>query len=184
MIYMYSVVPQADRSYPRAVRRTVEIVDHDLGWAAAFAEERERIAAAVPPETVIEHIGSTSIPGMPAKPTLDIMIVTDRLAAVLAGMESIGYEYRPGSFDDEPDHFFLRRICGGRRTHHVHLLTETSPRVAQYRLFRDYLIATPDAAALYAGAKRDLAARYAEDRGAYIEAKSEVVEQLMQRARR
>jgi GrpB-like predicted nucleotidyltransferase (UPF0157 family) len=66
----------------------------------------------------------------------------------------------------------------------VHLLMDTSPRVAQYRLFRDYLIATPDAAALYAGAKRDLAARYAEDRGAYIEAKSQVVEQLMRRARR
>ena len=72
-------------------------------------------------------------------------------------MESIGYEYRSGSFDDEPDHFFLRRICGGRRTHHVHLLMDT---------------------------KRDLAARYAEDRGAYIEAKSQVVEQLMRLARR
>jgi GrpB-like predicted nucleotidyltransferase (UPF0157 family) len=175
------MLTRAASLYPRCVRRIVEVVDHDPSWATAFAEERARIAA-VPLGTVVEHIGSTSVPGLPAKPTLDIMIVSGQLSLVLPALESIGYEYRPGSFAEDPAHYFLRRVRGGVRTHHVHLLERNSPRVGQYRLFRDYLIATPAAVTLYADAKRDLIARHGDDRAAYLAEKPAVVEELMRRA--
>jgi GrpB-like predicted nucleotidyltransferase (UPF0157 family) len=160
----------------------VEFVEYDPAWPDAFERERVRIVAAVPPGTAVDHIGSTAIPGMPAKPILDIMIVAADPAALIPMLEAIGYEYRPASFAEDPRHFFLRIKRGERRTHHVHLLEEHSERVAQYRLFRDYLIAHPPAAARYAQAKRDLAARL--DRPGYLAAKPAVVAELLADARR
>jgi len=85
----------------------------------------------------------------------------------------------PASFADDPEHLFLHRLRGEKRTHHLHLVAATSPLPTRYLLFRDYLRAHPDAAAGYEAVKRDLAARYPTDRDRYVEEKPAAVVALL-----
>lgn len=163
----------------------LELVPYDPAWPAAFERERALLAAAVPGALSIEHIGSTSIPGMLAKPTLDILVVLARAGDVLAREEqlaAIGYDYRPGSFPDE-EHLFFRKVVDGKRKVHLHVLGATSPDPAGYRLFREYLVACPRAAARYRSAKLALAERVGYNRSAYVAAKERVVDELLHDAR-
>ncbi len=130
----------------------------------------------------VEHIGSTSVPGLAAKPTIDILAVADDLDAVLArGVP--GYDHRPGSFPDDDRHLFFRKVRDGKRLCHLHVVHQSSPEIDDYRLFRDFLRANPDVAARYADLKRELAARFADRRQAYVEAKQRQVDVLMIEAR-
>ncbi|MDQ4097539.1 MAG: GrpB family protein, partial [Actinomycetota bacterium] len=129
---------------------------------------------------------STSVPGMPAKPTLDILVVLPVAREVLERAEelaAIGYDHQPDSFADDPDHLFFRKVVDGRRKAHLHALSSTSPKPAEYRLFRQFLIAHSEAASKYATDKLRLAERLGYDRSAYIAAKEWVVEELMKDAR-
>ncbi len=155
--------------------RTVEVLPYDPGWPAKLKLERELLAEALPSALSIEHIGSTSVPGLSAKPTLDILVVLESLDEALARIEqlaSIGYDYRPGSFVKEDDHLFFRKVVNGKRIHHLHVLADSSPEPAEYRLFRDFLIARPDAAARYEKEKLALAAKHQDDRAATSAPKS------------
>jgi GrpB-like predicted nucleotidyltransferase (UPF0157 family) len=152
-----------------------------------FDVERGLLAAVLPQAHAIEHVGSTSVPGLAAKPTIDILVVVDEIGGVLdrrSALAELGYEYRPGSFADDNEHLFFRKVSGGRRTHHLHVLASSSPKPESYRLFRDYLIMNGDAAHRYEQAKRDLALRYANERGRYVTEKADVVSELLSEALR
>ena len=165
---------------------SVEVVEHDPRWAADFAAIAGLLRRCVPEAVVVEHVGSTSVPGMAAKPTIDVLLVVDDLGSVLSRVDELtglGFDHRPRAFPDEPDHLFLRRVVDGKRTHHLHVLRAGSPEIEEYRFFRDHLIAHPEVAAFYAETKRGLAAHYPTDRLRYVEAKSAVVAAILAEAR-
>ena len=166
-------------------RRMVEVVDYDPPWPTQFAQERESLAQAVPDALAIEHIGSTSVPGLCAKPTFDILVVVGSIDSFLAhepSLIALGYEQRD-SFTEDEQHAFFRKVVDGRRTHHLHVLTQDSPRPAEYLLLRDYLRANASAAEEYAQVKWDLATEYATRRDRYVTVKSDYVTALMNKAR-
>ena len=166
--------------------RSVRVVPYDPTWPPSFEAARSDLATVVPEALSVEHVGSTSVPDLASKPTVDVLLVVDDLAVILdrlAELAAIGFEYRPGSFAPERHHLFFRRVVEGERTHHLHVLTSDSPEPDDYRLFRDYLRASPDAAARYESAKLDLADRFARDRASYVQAKEPIVEELLVAAR-
>jgi len=174
-------------TYEEKPAATVEVVAYDGTWAGMFDVERELLAAVFPEARAIEHIGSTSIPGLAAKPTIDILVVVDEINGALdrrGVLAELGYEYRPGSFVADDEHLFFRKVSGGRRTHHLHVLASSSPKPARYRLFRDYLIVNGDAATRYGEVKSALARRYANERARYIAEKEEIVSALLAEASR
>ncbi len=165
---------------------SVRLVPYDPSWPASFEAARGDLATVVLEALSIEHVGSTSVPGLASKPTVDVLLVVDEFALVLnrtSELAAIGFEYRPGSFAPERRHLFFRRIVGGDRTHHLHVLPSDSPEPDDYRLFRDYLRANPDAAERYEAAKLDLSDRFARDRTSYVQAKEPIVEELLVTAR-
>jgi GrpB-like predicted nucleotidyltransferase (UPF0157 family) len=161
-------------------------VAYDPAWPERFRTEQAQLAVALPHAPAIDHVGSTSGPGLSAKPTIDVLAVVSDVDDVLkdhAALERLGYEYRPGSFADDGDHLFFRKVSGGKRTHHLHVLAASSPRPDDYLLFRGFLGASDDAAPRYEQAKQSLAEKYATERGRYVAEKSQIVDQLMSEAR-
>ncbi len=166
----------------------VELVAYDPDWPRQFAVEADRLRAVLDPALVIgiEHFGSTAVPGLIAKPIIDILIAVHSLARAKAEaiepILSLGYVY--WADNPKPDRmFFVKGMppYGARRTHHVHI-TEPDREMWRRRLpFRDYLRAHPDEAARYADLKRDLAQRHATDREAYTDAKTDYVAAVYRR---
>ena len=165
-------------------RRTVDLVDYSPGWPALFERERAALSTAVGEVAlVIEHIGSTAVPGLVAKPTIDIALGVASIVALRRrrpALEALGYEWRAGFHDD---HQFLRKIAGNERTHHLHAIVHPSAELDDWIVFRDLLRTDAGARAEYAEEKRRLAERFYSDRGAYVEAKSVIVRRLLVRAR-
>ncbi|RWR13110.1 GrpB family protein [Paenirhodobacter populi] len=149
----------------------IVLLPYDNRWPALFEEERTRLRAAcgaLLPD--LHHIGSTSIPGLAAKPVIDILAVLERHEdglSCVGPMRMLGYEYR-GANGINGRHYFSK---GAPHTHHVHMLAAGHPEIARHLGFRDYLRAHPDEARAYEALKRDLAARFRTDRRAYAAAK-------------
>ena len=180
---MNDPVEQADYT-ETGPRRMVQVVEYDPTWPERFAREQSSLARALPEALAIEHIGSTSVPGLSAKPTIDILVVVtsvEALAAAEPALATLGYELRD-SFADDEQHSFFRKVVGGRRTHHLHILTSESPRPREYLLFRDYLRSHTSVAEEYSQLKLDLATTYATDRYRYVVEKSRYVSELLERA--
>ncbi|CAJ1001462.1 MULTISPECIES: GrpB family protein [Brevibacillus] len=163
--------------------RTVEVVAYDDRWPELFREEaakiREALGGAV---RDIHHIGSTSVPGMAAKPIIDILVEVDRIENVDARssrMESLGYEAR-GENGIPGRRYFCKG--GDKRTHHVHVFQQGSGEVIRLLAFREYLTAHPAEAAAYRGLKLRLAERCSADVAAYVAGKDAFVKELQQRA--
>jgi GrpB-like predicted nucleotidyltransferase (UPF0157 family) len=159
----------------------VEVVEYDPAWPERFAEERDRIAARLgPPALAIEHIGSTAVAGLPAKPIIDIMVgVADieRSGQAVAALIDLGYDYAPEFESDIPERRYFYK--GTPHTHHVHMVARASDFFDRHLAFRDHLRAHPEAAAEYSRLKRGLAARYRNDRDAYTEGKRSFVEAVV-----
>jgi GrpB-like predicted nucleotidyltransferase (UPF0157 family) len=163
----------------------VRIVPYDPAWPARFETERERLRGVFDPAQVIgiEHFGSTAVPGLAAKPIIDILIAVRSLARAKATMiepiKTLGYAY--WAENPKPDRmFFVKGMppYGERRTHHIHI-TEPEGEMWRRRLaFRDHLRAYPDVARRYEALKRDLADRYGLDRDGYSDAKTDFVEAI------
>ena len=163
-------------------RTTVDLYDYDPNWPSLFASARAELLSACGPLVVaVHHIGSTAVPGLIAKPTIDIALVVasiDEFVANVEAVERLGYEYRPtAKFHDE--HLFLRRIEGDERTHHLHVVSDTCRDLDDWLAFRDYLRREPDAARRYAEVKVAAAERHYGNRGAYVDAKSPIVTALL-----
>ena len=162
---------------------TINLVPYDNTWPLEFAAEAERIARACADLPIrLEHIGSTSIPGMSAKPVIDILAGrpgTTPGTAYVAAFRQLGYEHK-GAYGIPGRNYFRR---GTPRTHHVHLVSWSSEFWRDHLLFRDYLRAHPDIAREYDTIKRELAAMYLTDKENYTDAKGPFVRSIVRRAR-
>jgi GrpB-like predicted nucleotidyltransferase (UPF0157 family) len=150
----------------------VEVVDYDPIWPERFAQWRERLRATLGDAAwPIEHIGSTAVPGLPAKPVIDIEVAVPDLAdepAYLPAIEAIGVPLRSRDYE----HRYFRPPAGEPRVVQIHVAAAGSDWVRDHLLFRDYLRATPQARDDYAAVKRLMAERYRDDRLAYTEGKT------------
>lgn len=159
----------------------IRVVDYDLAWPERFRHEAARIRAALGDGVRVEHIGSTSVPGLAAKPVVDILLVLDDPGdegSYVPALERAGYELRVR----EPQFWEHRMLRTPARDVHVHVLPPASPEVERYLLFRDRLRAVPEERESYAATKRELAARQWRTMQHYAEAKTEVVEAIIARA--
>ncbi len=164
----------------------VEVAEYDPVWPRRFVEERERIAGALGDgDAVIEHIGSTAVPGLPAKPVIDILVGVDdieRSGQAVAALIGLGYSYAPEVETDVPDQRYFYK--GSPHTHHIHMVERSSPLFEEHLLFRDHLRAHPEAADEYARLKRGLAARFRDDRASYTRGKKTFFDTVVAAARR
>ncbi len=175
----------------------IALVEYDPRWPSQFAQEAARVRAALGDNLVVavEHFGSsTSIPQLSAKPVIDMLVgvrsVAEAREKAVPALEALGYAF--WGDNPNPDHlFFVRGLPpNGPRTHHVHMIepeTFRDPKNAGWlfwdRLrFRDYLRTHPEEARRYEAVKRDLAARFPDDREAYTDGKTEYVSGVMQKA--
>ena len=132
---------------------------------------------------VIEHIGSTAIPGLDAKPIIDMAMLLPslrRLPLWITRLEKAGYTYK-GEYGLEGRHFFTR---GNPVTHHLHLVAKGSVHWERWLLFRDYMRAHPAEAEKYNQLKKELALKYAHNRDAYTQAKTPLIGQLLKKAKK
>jgi GrpB-like predicted nucleotidyltransferase (UPF0157 family) len=162
----------------------VLIITYDDAWPDRFEQERLLLQQAIGRWVVgsIEHIGSTAVPGLAAKPVIDIMVGVESLDAsrpALPVLEALGYCYAP--YRAESMHWFCKPSLAVR-THHLHLVPLGSRLWVERLAFRDYLRAHRDVASEYAELKRRLAEQYRFDRDAYTDAKSEFISRIVERA--
>jgi GrpB-like predicted nucleotidyltransferase (UPF0157 family) len=160
-------------------KRDVILVEHDPRWSTRFEQERDRISAALGPVAYrIDHIGSTAVPGLPAKPIIDIDISVGDVGnepSYLPALLAAGYELRVR----EPGH---RMVRTPERDVHVHICSAGSDWERQHIMFRDRLRSHPDDRDIYAGEKRRLAAQDWTDMNAYADAKTSVIQAILGRA--
>lgn len=151
---------------------TVALVDHDPSWARAYGEEERRIKGALAGLALdVQHCGSTAVPGIKAKPILDIVVGVERLALgreCVAPLRGIGYAYLGDALVPD-EHFFGK---GSPRTHHLHIVEWRRPSWDDKVLFRDRLLADPILARAYEATKVALAHRFPSDRASYTRAKA------------
>lgn len=176
----------------RATHERVDIAPYDPAWPTLFEAESRHLRALLPAGLIgrIEHFGSTAVPGLVAKPIIDMLVevgaLDDVRAFVAPILEREGYEYfwRPRILGgiDIGYAWFIKRDANGRRTHHIHLLEHDSPDWERL-LFRDYLIAHPELAREYGEIKRRIAAAFPDDRIAYADAKTEFITRVTAAAR-
>ncbi len=171
---------------PGDVLPPVYIEPYDPSWPIRFLEEKARLAEVLKPWLAgeIEHIGSTSVPGLPAKPILDIGAPVVSLEASRGAIEAVAplsYCYFPYKADQM--HWFCKP-SDFERTHHLHLVPIDSPFWIDRLRFRDYLRAHPEAAAEYAALKLELAEAHRRDREAYTELKGPFIARILEAARR
>ncbi len=177
----------------RVVKEKVVLVPYDPRWADMFEQERLHLLSCLPADLVerVEHFGSTAVPGLVAKPIVDILVeVTSldetrrRIAPIL---EAQGYDYfwRASWGDDALPFYawFIKRDQDGERTHHIHAV-ESHFEHWDSLLFRDYLVEHPDVAREYGDLKLRLSSAHPDARVAYTRAKSDFIRQVTETARR
>jgi GrpB-like predicted nucleotidyltransferase (UPF0157 family) len=181
-------VSEADRGVefvrPRSSHNaTIHLAESDPAWPQQFADHAARISTALDGRTAtVDHVGSTSVPGLAAKPIIDILLLVGDPAdenAYVPPLEAAGYLLHMR----EPGWHQHRLLRGTEPPANVHVFAIGSPEVERMLLFRDRLRTHPDERDLYERTKRELAARrwgYVQD---YADAKSQVVEEIIARAR-
>jgi GrpB-like predicted nucleotidyltransferase (UPF0157 family) len=159
----------------------VEIVPYDASGPRLFEAERQALIGALQPWLTgpIEHIGSTAIPGLAAKPMIDILAGVESLAASRPAIDAaaaLGYCYAP--YRAESEHWFCKP-SPAFRTHHLHLVPVGSRIGVEAIAFRDHLRAHPQAASEYASLKQRLAKEHPFDREAYTDAKGPFIARIL-----
>jgi GrpB-like predicted nucleotidyltransferase (UPF0157 family) len=166
-----------------ARRDAVTIAPYNPAWPARFNLERHLIKMALRDlDPQIEHIGSTAVPGLAAKPVIDMLVGVHSLADFaqhIARLTVYGYEYIPDYEAVLPDRRFFKRMVAGERTHHVHVVEAGGLYWRRYLKFRDLLRADGTLAGRYAELKRRLAACFRYDRDAYTQGKTGFVEAVL-----
>ena len=163
---------------------TIVLADYDPQWPALFAREADRIRAALGPRAVlVEHTGSTSVPGLAAKPIIDIVLaVPDSAdeASYVPPLEAAGYVLRAR----EPDWFEHRLVKGMHPDVNLHVFTAGAAEIDKMLLFRDWLRTHDDERDAYLAVKRSLASQTWRHVQHYADAKTAIVEEIVARARR
>jgi len=162
-------------------KRTLVLTDYDPQWPEAYLEQRQLILAALGPAAVqIEHIGSTSVPGLAAKPIIDVLVTVEDITAeedYLDQLLHVGYDLRVR----EPGHRMVRTPA---HDVHVHVMEVGDDAAGDYLLFRNHLRADTEDRDLYERTKRALMEQDWADMNAYAEAKTGVITEIKERARR
>jgi len=169
------------------VQREVEIVEYDPKWATLYREEKARVLAAVGHLAVaVEHIGSTAVVGLGAKPIIDIMVGVNRLSDAQQCIEplgSIGYEYQPEHEVTMPERRFFGKGEPPKEQHyHLHMVEKGSEFWKTHLTFRDYLGTHPETSRQYCELKKKLASEYGSNREGYTEAKTSFIESIVAKA--
>jgi GrpB-like predicted nucleotidyltransferase (UPF0157 family) len=172
----------------RAVRKLVMaepvvIVEYDPRWPELFQQLRAPVVVALGDLVVaVEHVGSTAVPGLAAKPIIDMDVVVPSVTDIpesIAGLAALGYAHR-GDLGIPGREAFLSPA--GKPRHHLYVCAHGSEELRRHRTFRDYLLTHPDDARSYEELKKAAAIRFTNDRAAYNEAKTLFVETILQRA--
>ena len=165
-------------------RDIVRLVPYRPEWPSLFEQEKRRILAAIGQHVLdVQHVGSTAIPGMLAKPILDIGIAVESFeeaTVCIAPMEALRYRYR-GELGIPYRHYFVR---GEPRTHQVHMLEREGPEWGRMLLFRDFLRAHVEARRAYADLKQRVATVHSADVERYTKEKGPFIEKIIKEARR
>jgi GrpB-like predicted nucleotidyltransferase (UPF0157 family) len=168
---------------PPTLAGRIQVVDYDPDWPRLFRREAERIRAVLGERVVrLEHVGSTSVPGLAAKPIIDILLVvpdSSEEPAYVPDLEAAGYRL----VIREPEWFQHRCLKGPDTNVNLHVYSPGCPEIERYLLFRDRLRGHPEERAHYQRVKRELAERdwtYVQE---YADAKTGVVEGIIARAR-
>lgn len=172
-----------DNSLVRAISEEIHLEPHDSRWAGQFVLERNRLLGLLPGHfAAIEHIGSTAVPRLAAKPIIDLIAGVPNMGeadALLDPLCSRGYETSADFNATLPHRRWLMRHASGRRTHHLHLVVFGSDLWVGWLKFRDILRADPEIAAHYGNLKHELAAQHRHDREAYARAKSAFIDGVL-----
>lgn len=164
------------------------IVEYDPHWSQQFEEEAATIWQVLGNDLVtrIEHFGSTAVPGLAAKPIIDLLVEVRSLEEAKSRIPLLkALEYAYWQEDPRPGRMFLVKGMppyGLQRTHHLHIV-EADSDLWERLLFRDYLQSRPEEVQRYAALKRQLAERFKTDREAYTNAKSDYIQAVMAKAR-
>jgi len=161
----------------------LRLAPYEPNWPLLFLAEKERLFASLGNYILdVQHIGSTSIPGMPAKPILDIGVAVtnfEEAARCVPLMKQLGYQYK-GENGIPRRHYFVK---GDPRTHHLHMLEIESEEWKHHLFFRDYLRANSASAQAYAKLKQELASQFASDRHAYQNGKDSFIQTVLHQAK-
>lgn len=164
----------------------IVIHEYDQAWPRKFDEERVLLEGIFPETAIIEHIGSTAVPGLAAKPIIDIMIgmsYLDEAVARVPDLSRLGYAYVPEYETLLPERRHFRKPHNGVREYHLHCVLKHSDFWKEHLAFRDHLRRHPEAASAYAIRKKELAARFGNDRDGYTDGKGPFIRAILRKAR-
>jgi GrpB-like predicted nucleotidyltransferase (UPF0157 family) len=163
--------------------RPILVVEYDPQWPVLFEQERQAIITTLESSRlVVEHIGSTAVPGLAAKPVIDLGVGIRSLAeapALIPAIEALGYAYEPTLEQFTPERRFFWKGTPTVHTYHLHLAEMDNPILVRPLRFRDYLRRHPDLAEKYGEIKQELAKRCGQDLDAYVNGKTAFIEQVM-----
>ena len=167
------------------MRGPVVIVDYDSRWPMLYEEWARKLAGVFGPYVVLmEHVGSTSVPGLAAKPVIDIGVSLNRYPLpdeTVAAVEALGFTHK-GEYGIEGRHYFSS-VPGLEPQVHVHAYSPGNEEWTAHLIFRDYLRANPEAAREYEALKRDLAAKHTTQREIYTDGKTGFVMETLRKAK-
>jgi GrpB-like predicted nucleotidyltransferase (UPF0157 family) len=157
----------------------IVVVDYNANWSNQYEQEKQQILLALGDAVInIQHIGSTSVPGLAAKPVIDMLLGLKQippLPSQISSLAAIGYSYH-GELGIPGRHYFRK---GMPRTHQIHAVLTDAEFWQRHILFRDFLRNNPQAAQRYETLKRKLAQEFAGDRTTYTNSKTPLIEQLL-----
>jgi GrpB-like predicted nucleotidyltransferase (UPF0157 family) len=163
----------------------VHVAPYDPSWLTEFTAEAQRIRAALGGVAVaVHHIGSTAIPGIFAKPIIDILVEVDDIRtfdAFSSAFAGLGYEAK-GEFGIPGRRYFRKESTEGVRTHQIHAFERCSPASERHLAFRDYMIGRPAIAQSYSLLKQQLAASHPDDIEAYMDGKDTFIKEHEEKA--
>lgn len=166
-------------------RGTVKLVPHNPGWDKLFQAEKAKLLVALGELVVdIQHVGSTAIPTIPAKPIVDIAVLVKSLEKVkgyVGKMEALGYRKKQ---ENRPERLFFTKGPEKNRIVYLHMGDENTYYIKDMVVFRDHLIQNPAEAKKYAELKEGLAERFADNRAPYTAAKEKFVQEVLDKAKR
>jgi GrpB-like predicted nucleotidyltransferase (UPF0157 family) len=166
----------------------IVVCDYDPTWPTTFEQERTQVQDALGSMAVtVEHIGSTAVPGLAAKPIIDLLVGVHSLpqarCCCIEPLQALGYTHIVDAEAWLPGELLFRKGLPGPWTHHLHLMEHSSPRWEEFILVRDYLRRHPEVADAYADLKKALALVFDEDIAGYRNAKAPFLQAVMAKAR-
>ena len=177
------VVHASKDGISQAIAEAIVLCPANPEWPTEFATERQRLFNALPQRFVaIEHFGSTAVPGLIAKPVIDILaslVALDQADSLIEPLKALGYHY-PREFNRSLlDSRWLMRQDHGRRTHHLHLVAHGGERWRRELAFRNLLRSNPEVVARYAELKLRLAGIFSSERERYTDGKSQFIASVL-----